>query len=128
MYITPLAPGIDDGFLAFCDRRCVQAWADDDPDDELVALTVPATTGPPWCMHCHTCGQRCWTHPACPLCPDCEQPHWTRTYRAAAFALVLARYSPDGPLADAYEQGEQLCETGLEPGFAALVIARRAGK
>ena len=122
MFMCPLPPG--DGFLVFCDRTCVDVWADDDPDDDLVrqAVGVGQGQGPPWCLHCHACAERCWTSRHCPMCPDCADGRWSITAAAEAFARELGRYPATVPPPDAYERGRLMCSYGLTPTFAAQIV------
>lgn len=125
MHISPLPPY--EGFLAFCDAGCAEVYADAETDDTLVSqiIAVANGLGPPWCLHCHTCGQRCWTSLQCPLCADCDEPRWSITATAARFAAALERYHlPDVP-PNAWQRGERLCTIGLHPRLAAHLVAGR---
>lgn len=112
------------GIYTFCTAVCVQAWLDDDPEPGLPDHLTEVASGPAWCLHCHQCGARAWSHPDCVLCPGCQQPRWTITAAAATFAAELGRYATRDLPPDAYEQGERFCERGYTPVFAArLVVA-----
>ena len=123
MYVTPLPPL--DGFLAFCNRACVDAWADDDPDEDLVGRAVRNDDGPPWCVHCHQCGARAWRGTDCPLCPDCANGRWDLTAQAERFAIELGRHDLTVLPEHAWARGEQLCALGLGPRSAAHLLMRR---
>lgn len=79
------------------------------------------TDGPPWC-HCHACGARCWTGPACTLCPGCDQPRWSSTSQAARFAGELGRHGIIHLPPNAHERGQTMCGYGLNPTSAAQVV------
>jgi hypothetical protein len=121
MHITRQASG---AFVVFCGAACVETWLDGDPPPELAALVVAVPTGPGWCLHCYSCGRRCWHAPACPRCPGCAESRWTATQEAAVFGAELGRHATGAVPSEAFDQGERLCVRGIDATTAARVVLR----
>lgn len=108
-------------WLAFCDASCLQHWLDAAPGRGL-ANTALSSNGPNWCMHCATCGKRCWRGSSCKLCPDCDEHWWLASEQGAEFAAELGRHGIEHLPPDAYTRGERLCRTGLAPVWVARIV------